>query len=141
MGVTLDPLTNVTSLNDLTSRIRYILQDLEDQLNQRSQVYVSVNGTVPSNTNSGDIVVVAYQGSIQFLVRGVRDYTTMTAAMLGGLMALGTTFKGIQEGTAPPAVADFPKAGDFGFFHNSSAPSWSLCVNFNGSVIKTVALT
>lgn len=141
MAVTVRQLGKNTTPDNLVAQITSVLQDLEDQLNQRAQIYVSTDGRVPTNLNRNDILVVAYKGNIGIQIKGAKSYLALTASMLGGLTTHGCNFLGILSGTTLPTLANFPNPGDFGFFNKtSSVVHRYLCVNIN-SVLYKVELT
>lgn len=141
MAVTVRQLGKNTTIENLIPQITSVLQDLEDQLNQRAQIYVSTDGRVPTNLNRNDILVVAFKGNLSIQIKGAKSYLTLTAAMLGGLTAHGCNFLGIISKAAAPVLADFPNLGDFGFFNKTNATVHRyLCININ-SVLYKVELT
>lgn len=125
----------------LIVQVRQVLADLEDQLNTRAQVYTSTDGKIPAGLNRNDILVTAFKGIINILVKNKTGFDSLTAAMIGGLMANSTNFKGVVRTTAAAALTDFPEPNDWGFHYKTNAvTAWKLCFNFDG-VLKSVALT
>src|SRR5687768_8446573 len=126
---------------DIIKLIRDVFQDLEDQLNQRAQIYVSTDGRVPAGLNRNDILLISYRGNITLGIKNRNGMDTLTAAMLGGLTANSTSFKGVLRKAANPVVADFPNPNDWGFFFKTNTTTaFYLCFNLDGTLMK-VALT
>lgn len=129
-----------SSPDELIKRLREILFDLEDQLNNRAQVYASTDGRVPSGLNRNDILFTVFKGRIGIRVKAAKGYAVLTADMIGGLSQKGTNFMGLTTSAAASALAQYPDTGDWGFHHNTAASTLSLTFNLGG-VLKRVTLT
>lgn len=139
-GIALDQLGTNTDPDKLISALKKIFSDLEDQLNSRANIFVSTDGRIPSTLQKNDLLVVALNGLLSIYIKTSKNYLKLAASMLGGLSANGSNFLGFKTSTITPAVSDFPKPGDFGFFTNSTGPTFYLCANFAGT-LKKVTLT
>lgn len=139
-GVSLKKLGSSVDPQQLLAILKDIFQDLEDQLNQQANIYVSNNGKIPSNLAANDLVVIATGGNMSILIKGKGGFTTLNAAMLGGLLSHGSNFLGFQSLAGVPSLTQFPNPNDWGFFTNTSAPATYLVANFAGA-IKKIALT
>lgn len=143
MAITLRTIGNdsIQNTSDLTRIVKEVFADLEDQLNERAQFYVSTNGVVPAGLQRNDVLLISYKGVISILVKNSKGLDTLTADMLGGLSKNGTAFLGHKTATVAPTVTtDFPQAEQWGFYTNSTTPATFLCLNVAG-VLKKIALT
>lgn len=137
MAVTVRNLGSNVQITNLVPTIREIFGDLEDQLNERAQIYVSTDGRIPTNLARNDILIVAYKGRISISVKSAKSFLGLTAAMLGGLSANSHNFLGLIRGTAAPALTNFPNPGDFGFYFKTTATVHRyLCVNIDNVLYK-----
>lgn len=137
MGVNLKPIASIG--NEEADRIlkilRSVLSDLEDQLNKRGQLYANTNGKIPTDLHRDDVLISSYRGKVSVYIHNGRSLDALTAAMLGGLSANGTNFKGFQSGTTAPNLTHFPEHGDWGFYRKTSGPvRTALAFNRNGNV-------
>lgn len=139
MAITVRPIGEVAiqSPRDLVKLIRDTFADLEDQLNDRAQIYTSTDGRIPAGLNRNDILVISFRGVISLLIKNKNGFDTLTADMIGGLPARDTNYLGMQTGTAAPSLADFPEPNDWGFFRKTTAvTTFHLCFNFNNNLFK-----
>lgn len=99
MPLSLRPISNSINLEDpeqLATLLRSIFDDLEDQLAQTAQVYVS-NG-IPAGVNPNDIVFGFDGKSITIgIAQSSKSLVQLTAAMIQGTPAQGLTFTGFQS--------------------------------------------
>lgn len=118
------------SASDLIKIIRDTFADLEDQLNQRAQIFVSTNGKAPAGLKRDDVLIISYKGSVKLLVRNGRGFDTQGADDVEALAAKGTNYLGYQTGVGAPALANFPTPHDWGFYYQSAGtPKLYLCYN------------
>jgi hypothetical protein len=135
------PINPETSIGEVVKLFRDALQDLEDQLNNRAQIYVSTDGKIPTGLNTNDILVVDYRGTVSLLIKKPGGFDRLTAAMIGGLTANSTNFLGVISQTGAPALSDFPNPSDWGFYRKTNAvTAMYLCFNYANTLFK-VALT
>lgn len=143
MAITVKPFSEnaLSHASDLSRILKDVLSDLEDQLNQRAQIYTSTDGRIPAGLNRNDVLLIAYKGRMSILVKAARGFNTLTADHIGGLLANGTNFLGLKTDSVLASTAHFPRANDWGFYERTGgSPGFFLCFNHNG-VIKKVALT
>lgn len=139
-GISLKKLGSTIDVDKLLVALKDLFQDLEDQLNNRANIYVSTDGKIPTTLSPNDLVVIATGGTINILVKKKNGYVTLTAAMIGGLLSRGANFVGFQSVSGAPALSNFPNPNDWGFFTNTAGPNYYLVANFAGA-IKKIALT
>lgn len=141
MAISTRPIGNVETPEDLVKIIKEVFLDLEDQLNNRAQVYVSTNGRAPAGLNKNDVLIIAFRGQISILIKSGTTFQTLLASMLGGLMANGTNFIGLKTDSIAPSIVHFPEDNDWGFFNRTGgSPAFLLVYNIGGA-IKSQALT
>lgn len=137
MAVSVREIGTLTDLGEVLAALKSVFSDLEDQLNQRANIYVSTDGKVPSTLQRNDFLVVSYRGNISLYVKGARDFTALTAAMLGGLSRNGMNFVGLVRDAINPDLSHFPNPGDFGFFFKTSVTVHRyICVNIDNVLYK-----
>lgn len=141
MSISVKPLPRDIPAEDIVRHVREALTDLEDQLNQRGQIYVSTDGKIPAGLNRSDVLIISNKGQISLLIKNKSNFDRLTAEMILGLSAKGTTFKGVTTTGAAATVTEYPNSLDWGFHNRTGgSPSFSLVFNI-GAVIKSVALT
>lgn len=138
MAVTIREIGQLTDPQSLVSVLRDLLNDLEDQLNQRAPVYAFTNGRTPTGLQLGDIVVSGYKGNLSIGLQTQRGLLNLVASMIGALSANGFEFIGVIRTTnAAPLLTDFPTAGNFGFwFKTNAVVAYKFCVNIDGVLLK-----
>lgn len=130
----------ITDSDQLIKIIREVLKDLEDQLNERTDIFSSTDGRIPGGLTRGDLVILTFKGIFKILLKTRTGFDELIASHLGGLMAKGTNFIGITTSAAAPAVADYPKPNDWGFHSRTGGtPNFYLAFNFGGSV-RSIAM-
>lgn len=132
----------IADSNALGKILRQIFSDLEDQLNNRAQIYAT-NGTIPAGVEQGSIVVdTDKNGTISIKTATSRGFVTLTVGMLHGLLDRDTNFRGILRSLTTP-LTDLTFAhspGDWGFYHVTSGTRIWLWINSAGT-FKSIELT
>lgn len=116
--------------------LKGILQDLEDQLNDRTQLYVETGGRIPSGLSSNDVLFSLAAGAISVFIKNTSGFTQLFASHLGGLMANSTNFLGFTETAANPTTTEYPTHLNWGFHRNSAGPTIFLVLNYSGTIFK-----
>lgn len=142
MPVTVKPLpSRLETSDELIKALKSLLADLEDQLNQRAQIYVSTDGKIPAGLSVNDVILISFQGKVSLLLKNRRGFISLAASHIGGLSANLTNFLGVTTSGAVPTTTEFPNNNDWGF-HNQTGGAPAFYLTFNlGGVIKKVALT
>lgn len=139
MAVTVRPFAvpEKEDLSSLVTTLKLVLSDLEDQLNQRAQIYVSDKGLPKTGLSKNDLVITVANGTIGIQINRGRSYLALTAAMLGGLTANGMNFVGYKQGAALPSTSDFTTDKDWGFYSRIAGSTY-LVLNLQGVILKVV---
>lgn len=139
MPLSLRPISNNVNLEDpeqLATLLRSIFDDLEDQLSQTAQVYVS-NG-IPAGINPNDIFFGFDGKNITVgIAQSAKSVVQLTAAMIGGVSSQGLSFQGFQTITGTPAY----QANIWGFYEQTGIGFFFYFGDPNSGTIKKVALT
>lgn len=142
MAISLKPLSRDTPPDQLILRLQAILSDLEDQLNSKAQVYANTTGLTPNGLTNGDVLVTDLRGKITIKVKSNKQFDILTASMLGGLTANGTQFLGLIIGTTTPTSPTyFPNEGDWGFFIDTTGPTFYLVFHHGTNILFKRTLT
>lgn len=146
MAIDLKPLSSTYTTEDigqLVLRLKDILQDLEAQLNDKAVLYTNLKGETPNGLAQGDLLVTSLQGKITVKIKNTRNFDVLTASMLNGLTANGTSFLGLVTNNIDPPTSPtvFPNADDWGFYHDSNTGKVYLCYNLGSNLLKHVQLT
>lgn len=139
MAVTLRALPSGTDTKDPSELIRVlkaIFDDLEDQLNDRAQIYAT-SGGIPNKLNKLDTVITATPSKIGLSVFLGKSFVTLVADMIGGLTKHNTNFVGQITRTFAPSLSDFPNANDWGFYEHTGV-NFSIVFNFNNTIVKAI---
>lgn len=107
MPLALRPIPNSVNLADptqLAALLRSIFNDLEDQLAQTAQVYVTAG--IPAGLNKNDVVLQFDGKNISVgIASSAKSLVLLTAAMIDGIPTKGLIFNGLIAGTgAIPTV-------------------------------------
>lgn len=137
MPVTVKPLpSRLETSDELIKALKSLLADLEDQLNERAQIYVSTDGKIPAGLNINDVILISFQGRISLLLKNRRGFISLAASHIGGLSANETNFLGVKTSGALPTITEFPNNNDWGF-HNRTGATLAFYIVFNlGGVIR-----
>lgn len=123
----------------LVERIQNIFSDLEDQLNQRTPLYLNTTGIIPEGILPQEVLFVAFEGKIEIKVKvDKKSFLTLDIGMLQGLSSRGTNFLGRIVGTVAVSLINFPNDNEWGFYERTGV-DFRLCYNMGG-VLKTVVL-
>lgn len=135
-------------VSQLAAAVYGSLASLEDQLNQRSQIYVNADGVIPNGAapNADFIATIAKDGKMALAIpQGKGSTRNLNITDLGGpyQTPLPLNFVGETTSTAVPSTTEYPNAGDYGFHNNTTLATpgqWYLAINVDGATIEYVDL-
>lgn len=142
--VVIPPIPSTIKIEDLTSKLRAVLRDVETQLQNQPLVSSRQDAKVEQGLKSGDSIIRFVKGVLQMGIFDGKRARFLNAADLQVLQSHSTNFKGRIEGTTAIAVAGtlalFPLQNDWGFYYRTSTSVLYFVFNIDGATLKSVIL-